>query len=232
MLFHIAVLTVIVIIASALVFIGGVGAVAYALPKSLAKFGGSSKVSGGGGTVSGSLSPSGWSILNSKNMPAMMGQNSSGYYFDFPTEDGVHAVCKPPVGLQAGQNIRMEFNVSGSGSVVPVQGAPPAKVSLFMQRKGDNLSAVGPYQQYRYYHSSAQLVNGDGLLEARLDPDQWTDVFGKRGTEFPAQFAACIADAAMIGFVLGDPGAGATAHGAYVRNGNARFTLKSFTNQA
>lgn len=182
-----------------------------------------------GSTTSGTVLPTGWSITNSKNMPAQMSQYPSGgnYYFDFPSQDGVHYVVKPAPKLDMGSVVKLEFNVSGSGTVLPVQG-DTAWVTLFMQRRGDNLSGSGPYQQYRYWGAKARLASGDGSMSCTLTPDQWSDVFGSNGMEHQTEFADCVANAEMIGFTFGDPGAGATGHGAYSNGGN-RFTLKSFT---
>lgn len=161
-----------------------------------------------------------------------MTQASDGsYFFDFPAQDGVHYVVEAVPPLQLGQLIGLSFNVSGNGVVTPVQGDPPAKVSLYLQRKDDNLTGAGQYQQYRYFHSATPLINGDGSLAATLTPDQWTDVFGEAGTLHETAFQDCVSNASVIGFVFGDPGAGATGHGAYVKGGTARFTLKSFTIQ-
>lgn len=207
-------------IAVAAIVIGAVGYFIFFRKKSAAS------------TTSGTVAATGWSITNSRNMPAQMTQASDGsYFFDFPNTDGVHYVVKPAPNLQLGQTVTLSFNVSGSGSVVPVQGNPPGKVSLFMQRKGDNLTGAGAYQQYRYWHSSADLVSGDGSISCTLTPDQWTDVFGESGSAHPNGFQDCISSAEMIGMTFGDPGAGASGHGAYASGGNARFTLKSFTIQ-
>lgn len=184
-------------------------------------------------TTSGTVLPSGWSITNSVGMPQQMTPASDGsYFFDFPSQGqgSVHYVVKPAGSLQVGQLVTMQFNVSGSGTVTPVQGTT-AQVSLFMQRAGDNLSGAGAYQQYRYWHSAVPLVNGDGSISAALNPDQWTDVFGESGSAHETGFRDCVAQAEMIGMTFGDPGAGAAGHGCYVSNGNARFTLKSFTVQ-
>lgn len=179
-------------------------------------------------TTSGTVASTGWSITNSKNMPAQMTRASDGtYFFDFPSQDGVHYVVEPAPGLQMGSLVTLSFNVSGSGTVVPVQGEK-AQISLFMQRKGDNLTGSGAYQQYRYWHSAAPLVSGDGTLACTLTPDQWTDVFGESGSAYQTGFQDCVANAEMIGMTFGDPGAGAAGHGCYSNGGN-RFTLKSFT---
>lgn len=183
----------------------------------------------GGPTTSGTVASSGWSIVNSKPYDGPLAQDSNGkYFFDFPTSPtGIHYVLRQAPSLQMGQVVKLSFRLGGVGTVVPAQGEK-AQVSLIVQRKDDNLSGSGPLQQYRYFHFSAPLVDGDGSLSATLTPDQWSDVFGKSGMEFQTQFADCIANAAYIGFCLGDPGVGASGHGAYVTNGNASFTINSF----
>lgn len=185
--------------------------------------------SSGSPTTSGSVGSSGWWIINSKPNDGPLKQFSDGtYFFYFPSSPtGIHYVMKQAPSLQMGQAVKLEFNLSGAGTVVPAQG-DKASVSLILQRKDDNLSGTGPYQQYRYFHMSAPLINGDGSLCATLTPDQWSDVWGKSGMEFQTQFADCVANAAYIGFGCGDPGAGATGHGAYATNGDVRFTIKSF----
>lgn len=181
-------------------------------------------------TTSGTVLPTGWSITNSTGMPAQMTKASDGtYFFDFPSQSqgSVHYVVELAPSLQMGSVVKLDFNVSGSGTVVPVQGTT-AQVSLFMQRKGDNLTGSGAYQQYRYWHSAAPLTTGDGSLSCTLTPDQWGDVFGSNGMEHQSEFAECVANCEMIGFTFGDPGAGASGHGCY-SSGSNRFTLKSFT---
>lgn len=217
----------ILIVIIAIVAVYGFGAsIGYVVfLKMLAKGGG-----GASATTSGTVAATGWSITNSSNMPAQMTPVADGtYFFDFPNQNGVHYVVERAPSLQLGQLVTLSFNVSGGGTVLPVQGAT-AQVSLFMQRRGDNLTGSGAYQQYRYWHQpAAPLVSGDGTISCTLTPDQWTDVFGTPGTDFPNQFADCVANAEMIGMTFGDPGAGAAGHGCYVANGQARFTLKSFT---
>ena len=174
----------------------------------------------------------GWAIQYSSNMPTSMTLGSDGgYFFDFPNVDGVHYVVENISGLRQGQIINMTFSVTGDGTVLSVQGGTPGKVTLYMQRAGDNLSGAGAYQQYRYWAGghSTSLVAGDYTISVQLNPDQWGDVFGASGSQYPNGFADCVTNANLIGFTFGDPGLGATGHGCYVPNGNARFTLKSFT---
>ena len=48
------------------------------------------------------------------------------------------------------------------------------------------------------------------------------------GADHQSQFLACLANAQYIGFVFGDPGAGATGHGVYA-NGPVHFHLNEFS---
>ena len=70
--------------------------------------------------------------------------------FDFPASDGVHYCVKtpPPAGDRKDGNLN--FTLSGTGTLVPVQGTYPY-VILYIQRAGDNMSGAGDYQQYRYF---------------------------------------------------------------------------------
>jgi len=143
-----------------------------------------------------------------------------------------HYIVRAAPKLQAGQTITMRFRIDGTGQLISVQDGGQASVTLYMQRAGDNLSGAGVYQQYRYFGATAQLNDtAEHTLSCQLNPDQWGDVFGQRGSYHPAEFAACVANAAVIGFVFGNPGAGATGHGAAVKAGmgTASFTLLDFS---
>jgi len=145
-----------------------------------------------------------------------------------------HYIVRAAPKLQPGQTIAMRFRIDGTGQLISVQDGGQASVTLYMQRAGDNLSGAGVYQQYRYFGATAQLNDtAEHTLSCQLNPDQWGDVFGQRGSDHPAEFAACVANAAVLGFVFGNPGAGATGHGATIKagTGTASFTLLDFSVQ-
>lgn len=176
----------------------------------------------------------GWTIQYSKNVPAEMTQASDGTYFvDLPSQDdGLHYVVENASGkgLAIGKTLTMTYSVTGSGNVRSVQGDTPGWVTPYMQRAGDDLTAKGAMQQYRYWgHPSSGLTVGDYTVSVPITADKWSDVLGAYGTEYPNGFSDCVANALVIGFTFGDPGQGATGHGCYVKDGTARFTLKSFT---
>jgi VCBS repeat-containing protein len=140
-----------------------------------------------------------------------------------------HYIVETAPALQAGQTISMKFSIAGTGKLTSVQDGGPAHVTLYMQRRGDNLSGMGAYQQYRYFGPTVELTNAaEYTLSAQLNPDQWGDVFGARGSDHPAEFAACVANAEFIGFVFGNPGAGATGHGVKA-TGPVSFALLDYS---
>ena len=169
---------------------------------------------------------SGWSISFSPNMPPRMETVGIGrYYFYFPPKDGVHYVTAsaPPVRLN--QTITMRFAIAGDGMLVPTQGKPPARVRLFLEQRGDQMTASEPFKR-RWSVAHVDLVNRRHFtLAAQLVPGQWSSVFGKNGSAVPNKFCDCLAALDKIGFTFGGNFAG---HGVYVIGGTARFVLESF----
>lgn len=155
------------------------------------------------------------------------GMSGNARVFGFPAKDGVHGVTKAAPKLSVGQEITLEFAISGAGTLAAVEGGV-ARCGLFMQRAGDNMLGTGAFQQYRYYAIAGVVLDhaGDYSVKAKLVPEQWSDVFGKPGTDFPDNFKACVENASVIGFVFGQMGAG-WAHGVFA-NGQVGFTLKKF----
>jgi hypothetical protein len=99
---------------------------------------------------------------------------------------------------------------------------------LFLQRRGDDWSGAGAREFYRWWSvGHVELTEGERELAARLAPDQWFSVFGKRGDQFGAaeQFTAAIADLEAVGLTFGGTFAG---HGVLAVEGPARFTLMGY----
>jgi hypothetical protein len=183
-----------------------------------------------------SLDPARWligPIIHGKNYsPGMPSQPTSagrGWSFNFPAQDGVHYVTTSLSGpLIARGEVKVRFSIAGSGRLVPTQGDPPARMRLFLHRRGDDWSGEGTYQFYRWWSvNDVVLSAGKYELAAPLVPDQWFSVFGKRG-DHPAaagQFAAALADLQAVGQTFGGMFAG---HGVFAVNGPSRFTLESY----
>ena len=115
----------------------------------------------------------------------------------------------------------MHFAITGNGNFAPTEGTATARVRLFLQQRGDTLTAQEPYKRW-WSVSYVQLHEGEFTLTASLSPDKWTSVFGQGGAEVPNEFNTAIFQLANVGFTFGGTFAG---HGVYVTGGNARFIL-------
>jgi hypothetical protein len=166
-----------------------------------------------------------WKIAYSPNMPASMSGTEGNWYFDFPSQNGVHYIYKLAPAIKAGQTITMHFAITGNANFVPTEGTATARVRLFLQQRGDTLTAQEPYKRW-WSVSHVELHEGEFTLTASLSPDQWTSVFGQRGAEVPNEFNVVISQLANVGFTFGGTFAG---HGVYVTGGNARFILKQYS---
>jgi len=166
-----------------------------------------------------------WTIAYSHNVPPRMTQGEGGtYYFNFPDSDGVHYIMQQAPVLRAGQTVTMRFAIVGAGKLLPTEGEPPARVRLFLQQRGDRMTAREEFKRW-WSVASVELGAGEFELTAELVPAQWSSVFGKKGAEVPDAFHSAIADLVHVGFTFGGMFAG---HGVYVI-GEARFVLKHFS---
>ena len=166
-----------------------------------------------------------WKIAYSPNMPARMSGTQGNWYFDFPNQNGVHYVYKVAPAIRVGPTITMHFAITGKGNFVPTEGTATARVRLFLQQRGDTLTAREPYKRW-WSTAYVELKEGDFTLSVPVSPDQWSSVFGRRGDEVPHEFSSAISKLGNVGFTFGGTFAG---HGVYVTGGNARFILKQYS---
>jgi hypothetical protein len=179
-----------------------------------------------------SLDPASWvigPIINGRSyspgMPLHPSPEVRGWSFPFPQADGVHYVSTPitPRALVPGSTVRMAFAIVGDAKFAATEGDAPARVRLFLQRRGDTWNR----EYYRWWSVAyVDLGIGSYILAADLTGQQWLSVYGKRGEDpEPAQgFAAALADVANIGMTFGGTFAG---HGVYA-TGQAKFVLKDY----
>jgi hypothetical protein len=178
-----------------------------------------------GSPAAPAASVSSWKIAYSPNMPASMSGGEGNWYFDFPSQNGVHYVYKLAPPIKVGQTITMHFAITGNGNFVPTEGTATGRVRLFLQQSGDTLTAQEPYKRW-WSLPYVELSDGEFTLSVPLSPDQWTSVFGQSGAEVPNEFNAAISKLENVGFTFGGTFAG---HGVFVTGGNARFVLKEFS---
>ena len=162
------------------------------------------------------LDPSRWNITHSPGMPP---HPNAPWYFDFPHRDGIHYVTTRSKSISGRSAMRMRFRIDGNATFKATQGEAPARVRLYMQRRGDNWQ--WDHISYRFWSGPLDLSIGEYTLEGKLVPGQWINVGGKHDE---AGFQPALAEVENIGFTFGGTFAG---HGVYAE-GDARFYLLEF----
>lgn len=126
--------------------------------------------------------------------------------------------------LTGKSTIRLRFTLDG---VVYPKSDPlgPPLATLYFQRRGDNWSAKGDYEAYRWYASFATAYitkPGEYQIEAPLNGN-WTAILTSSRENNPQGFADALADCERMGFVLG--GGTGLGHGVV---GPATLTIQEF----
>jgi len=102
----------------------------------------------------------------------------------------------------------------------------PSMLSLYFQRAGDNWSARGAYEAFRWYSPGIVIPIDAGEHELAVGLDEnWTAVLTSSRSSNPAGFKAAIDNADNVGFVFG--GGTGRAHGVFA-TGPAQFTILEF----
>ncbi len=189
--------------------------------------------------TSRSRDPSDWQSWRMNNWadktlpgPKITETAGNGWQFVIPTKGAdpryVTYINGP---LKPGQTLYLDFRIDADeGTRIFPREHPAAQgeVSLYFQRKGDNMSATGKYVFYRWYQAVKRepLTPGRHTVSVSLAGSNWKAVSGgKTGTNSPAEFAAALANAERVGFVLG--GKGGAGHGV-LADGPARLTVLSW----
>jgi hypothetical protein len=172
---------------------------------------------------------SGWSILYSPGMPPSLSQNADGsYYVDLPHQDGLHYVVQGAQGNPTGKTITIRFELVGTAELLASDPGEtcPCSVSLYLQQQGDTLRAADEFKRW-WSHKIPLNAQGEALVV--VSAENFTQVFGKRGSDFPQQFQAAMSNLANVGFTFG--GTSFAGHGIYVKQGtgSVRFVLKEYS---
>ena len=165
-----------------------------------------------------------WVFGFSPNMPAHPTSTGTGWYFDFPSSDGVHYVLVPYHASKPHQTLTITYSVIGSGKFISVD-APcrGAGFSPMLERAGDFMSASQEW--YRFWGKQVLLV-ADGQIHTAVyrldDATAWTGVFGKSNA---SELSTTEKNLVAVGITFGDCFAG---HGIFVEGGKMRFELLNF----
>lgn len=177
---------------------------------------------------------SGWyigPIVDGKNysegMPSKPTLQGQGWVISFPRTGGVDAVIKDsPPSLVGAKALVMKYTVTGGGFLATDESNVAGRVGICLQRKGDNWSGAGAYQQYRLYSTARPLLtSGAFTLTVPLVAGKLTDVAGKPASQ--AAIDSVVANLDNYSVVFGGSFA---SHGVYATQPSA-FTMLSLTRQ-
>jgi hypothetical protein len=183
------------------------------------------------------MDPHAWTIgpvINGQNysvgMPLNPAPHSEGWSFDIPQAPGsVHYVTAPYGSLTGKGALVLRYRIEADPGVVlhPTRFFGfPSMLSLYFQRQGDDWSARGPLEAFRWYsplfHSPIQA--GDHELIVPLDAN-WTAVMTSSAENNPMGFVAAKEQCSVVGMTWG--GGDGRGHGVSA-TGSARFICKSF----
>lgn len=171
----------------------------------------------------------------SVGMPLQPEPTRDGWAFDFPypnrSAGHVHYVTFRPGDLTAAERIVVRYRVNArrDAQFIPQEHPHlPGTVSVVFQRMGDNWSAKGRHNFYRWYapnHTVQQIAPGLHEMVVELDDPDWKPVMGGNATTSRSAFEAALADPSSMGLVFGSRAA--RGHGVFA-TAPARFELLSF----
>ncbi len=156
---------------------------------------------------------------------------NGGLRIDLPQAPGsVHYVTFPHGSLAGKRRIVMRYRIEAAPGVriVPrTAPASPSMMTLYFQRGGDNWTATGPFETYRWYATFAMkspVTAGEHVIVAPLDAN-WTAVQNSSARTNPGAFREALTQADQVGFVMG--GGDGVGHGVYA-TGPARLIVTEF----
>ena len=178
-----------------------------------------------------------WADFGTRIGSGFTGKLSNPFVFPARTNhQSVNYVYTKAPALTVGQTITLNYSVDGDATFAPVDvnEQPPASMSLFFWRGGDNLSGQGEYVYYRWFCTQKVILQlGDNqTLSCPIAAAKWVSVFGENGANSAASqagFAAALKFAAYAGVTFS--GKFFAGHGVWTTSGSATFTIKSSTIQ-
>ena len=191
-----------------------------------------------------SMAASAWTIgpiiagVNySVGMPLNPTQAGGGFSFAFPGPGGAVDYVTTNASLHLTTSVTMQYQLTlsaGAALTCDVPNAAAANgasgtptLALFIQQPGDNWSAAGPYNYYRWYASGGAIPAKSGVYTVTLPLTiaHWSAVEAPAGTQ--AQLSAAAMNVGTIGVTFG--GCGGAGHGVAMKSGSATFTVLNFT---
>jgi hypothetical protein len=188
--------------------------------------------------AAGQLDANAWMIgpiLDGRNYSRHMplhptSRRNGGFHIDLPQAPGsVNYVTFRHGSLAGKSRIVMRYRLEAAPGVrilARSDGRSDGIITPYFQRSGDNWSARGRYESYRWYGTFATqtIKPGEHLIVAPLN-GLWTAVETSSSRTNPRGFRDAVAAADQVGFVLG--GGDGYGHGIHA-TGPARLVVTEF----
>lgn len=170
----------------------------------------------------------------SVGMPLHPSIHPTGWAIDLPQPSKsvghVHYVTTPISSLEGKSRVVLRFRIEAAPDVRIVAKDYPdsaGMLTLYFQRAGDNWSALGEYETYRWwatFRTQTPLTAGEYEIVARFD-ENWTATQTSAAFTNWSAYQAALKHAGRIGFTLG--GGDGYGHGVYA-TGPARIVVTTF----
>ena len=158
-------------------------------------------------------------------------RRGGGFVIDLPQAPGsIHYVTFRHGSLAGKSRIVMRYRIEAAPGVRIVARTDPngaAMLTPYFQRSGDNWTARGRFETYRWdgtFATQTPLQPGERTIVAPLNAN-WTAVQTSSARSNPAAFRDALANADQVGFVLG--GGDGYGHGVFA-TGRARLIVTEF----
>jgi len=176
-----------------------------------------------------------WQFAYGKPNPNLQTDADGNVFFDWSSEEPHYLLFGTgPVDATKKMVVRYKIEVLSGNPVFTAQDQPSnaapktGEIAMIVQRKGDNLSAKGDFEHYRWWAQSRyKLAPGEHYLEYSMVPADglWKSVYTASCADKTKEYLAALKDAGNIGLTFGGWGAG---HGVKVSGGKVRFTILEF----
>lgn len=166
----------------------------------------------------------------SVGMPHAMDESPAGPTFDFPSAKTghVHYVTLQTGPLDGAREIVLRYRIDASRNArfVAQEDGSAGIFGLAIHRAGDNWTAKGRYESYRWYSpTTLTLSPGVHTLKVSLDDPNWRGVLSSKSGKNTKGFANALVNAESASMTFG--GNSGRGHGVYA-TGPAKFTLLDF----
>lgn len=166
----------------------------------------------------------------SVGMPPTMQPGPHGPVFTFPQagEGHVHYISLRTGPLQGARTIILRYRVDADPNTrfIAQESQSQGKVGLAIHRAGDNWSARGRYETFRWYSPAfVPIESGVHTITANLNDPGWGAVMTTTAATNPSAFVQALRDAEAVSLTFG--GDGGRGHGVYA-TAPARFTILDF----